>query len=81
MASRSNSRLAALTRPANRSAMNVVDALAALAEEVPGTAVAWAFRRPSAAANSGGGRDDGRGALGARARALVEEGRGNARGQ
>ena len=77
-ASRSNSRLAALTSPANCSATNVVEALAALAEEVPGTAVAWAFRRPLAAANFGGGRDDGlaaRGALGARARALVEEGR------
>ncbi|GAA0592809.1 NAD(P)-binding domain-containing protein [Craurococcus roseus] len=63
---------------AGHSAMNVVEALAALAEEAPGTAVAWAFRRPLAAANFGGGRDDGlaaRGALGARARALVEEGR------
>lgn len=63
---------------AGHSAMNVVEALSALAEEAPGTAVTWAFRRPLAAANFGGGRNDGltaRGALGARARALVEEGR------
>jgi hypothetical protein len=63
---------------AGHSAMNLVEALATLAEEVPGTTVVWAFRRPLAAANFGGGQNDGlaaRGALGARARALVEEGR------
>lgn len=63
---------------AGHSAMNLVEALAALAEEAPETAVLWAFRRPLAAANFGGGQNDGlaaRGALGARARALVEEGR------
>lgn len=63
---------------AGHSAMNLVEALAGLAEEAPGTAVTWAFRRPLAAANFGGGRNDGlpaRGALGGRARALIEEGR------
>ncbi|HYF07644.1 MAG TPA: NAD(P)-binding domain-containing protein [Acetobacteraceae bacterium] len=63
---------------AGHSAMNVVEALAALAERAPGTTVTWAFRRPLAAANFGGGQNDGlaaRGALGARARALVEAGR------
>ncbi|MGG5820810.1 FAD-dependent oxidoreductase [Falsiroseomonas sp. HW251] len=63
---------------AGHSAMNLVEALAALVEEVPGTTITWAFRRPLSAANFGGGQNDGlaaRAALGARARALVEEGR------
>lgn len=59
---------------AGHSAMNLVEALATLAEEAPGTTVTWAFRRPLAAATFGGGANDGlaaRGALGARAHALV----------
>ncbi|WP_207537636.1 NAD(P)/FAD-dependent oxidoreductase [Sabulicella rubraurantiaca] len=63
---------------AGHSAMNVVEALADLANEAPGTDTTWAFRRPLGAANFGGGSNDGlaaRGALGARARALVEEAR------
>ena len=60
------------------SAMNAVLDLAALAREAPGTRVLWAFRRPLAAVNFGGGAADGlaaRGALGEQARALVEAGR------
>lgn len=63
---------------AGHSAMNLVEGLAALASEAPGTEVLWAFRRPLGAVNFGGGANDGlaaRGALGWRARALVEEGR------
>ena len=62
---------------AGHSAMNAVLDLAALAREAPGTRVLWAFRRPLAAVNFGGGAADGlaaRGALGEQARALVEEG-------
>ncbi|MBL6457354.1 NAD(P)-binding domain-containing protein [Belnapia sp. T6] len=59
------------------SAMNAVLDLVALAREEPGTRILWAFRRPLAAVNFGGGGADGlaaRGALGAQARALVEAG-------
>ena len=59
------------------SAMNAVLDLAALARDAPGTRVLWAFRRPLAAVNFGGGAADGlaaRGALGEQARTLVEEG-------
>jgi len=57
--------------------MNVVLDLARLAQDVPGTRIAWAFRKPLGAVRFGGGVNDGllqRGALGARARALVEDG-------
>ena len=60
------------------SAMNVVLDLVELARAAPGTRVLWAFRRPLAAVNFGGGAADGlaaRGALGMQARALVEAGR------
>ena len=60
------------------SAMNAVLDLAALARDEPGTRVLWAFRRPLAAVNFGGGAADGlaaRGTLGVNARALVEAGR------
>ncbi len=63
---------------AGHSAMNAVLDLAALARKAPGTRVLWAFRRPLAAVNFGGGAADGlatRGTLGANARALVEAGR------
>ena len=63
---------------AGHSAMNLVEGLAALADEASGTEVVWAFRRPLGAVNFGGGANDGlaaRGALGSRARVLVEEGR------
>lgn len=59
------------------SAMNVVLDLVALAREVPSTRILWAFRRPLAEVNFGGGAADGlaaRGALGAQARTLVEGG-------
>ncbi|MCA3280356.1 MAG: NAD(P)-binding protein [Roseomonas sp.] len=56
------------------SAMNAVFDLAALAKKAPGTRILWAFRRPLADVNFGGGDADGlaaRGALGAQAQALV----------
>ena len=59
------------------SAMNVVLDLARLQREAPGTRTAWAFRKPIASVRFGGGVNDGlleRGSLGARARALVEDG-------
>jgi thioredoxin reductase len=59
------------------SAMNAVDALATLAD-TEGGKVTWAFRRAVTSASfGGGGRDQlgARGALGARARALVAHGR------
>ncbi|WP_291297715.1 NAD(P)-binding domain-containing protein [Elioraea sp.] len=62
---------------AGHSAMNAVLDLVELAKDVPGTRILWAFRRPLAAVNFGGGANDGlaeRGALGARAMALIEEG-------
>lgn len=62
---------------AGHSAMNAVLDLVALAKHVPGTRILWAFRRPLAAINFGGGANDGlaeRGALGARAMALIEDG-------
>ncbi len=62
---------------AGHSAVNAVLDLAQLAREAPGTRITWAFRKPLDAARFGGGRADGlaqRGALGARALALVEEG-------
>ncbi len=62
---------------AGHSAMNVVLDLATLAEAAPDTRILWAFRRPLGAVNFGGGARDGlaqRGALGARAQALVEAG-------
>jgi hypothetical protein len=62
---------------AGHSAMNAVLDLAKLAREAPGTRILWAFRRPLGAVNFGGGARDGlaqRGALGARAQALVEAG-------
>jgi hypothetical protein len=57
--------------------MNAVLDLAELAREAPGTRIAWAFRKPLGAVRFGGGVNDGlleRGALGARARALLENG-------
>ena len=62
------------------SAFNVVIDLNRLAGDAPETTVTWAIRRPSdrLAGLFGGGADDGlaeRGALGARARSLVEQGR------
>ncbi|WP_191086011.1 Rossmann-fold NAD(P)-binding domain-containing protein [Roseococcus microcysteis] len=57
--------------------MNAVLDLVELARIAPGTRILWAFRRPLGAINFGGGARDGlaqRGALGARAQALVEEG-------
>lgn len=62
---------------AGHSAMNAVLDLVELARAEPGTRIHWAFRRPLGAINFGGGARDGlsqRGALGARAQALVEEG-------
>jgi len=62
---------------AGHSAMNAVLDLAKLAETSPGTRILWAFRRPLAAVNFGGGARDAlaeRGSLGARAQALVESG-------
>lgn len=62
---------------AGHSAMNAVLDLVALQREAPGTRILWAFRRPLGAVNFGGGARDGlaeRGALGARAQALVESG-------
>ena len=59
------------------SAMNVVLGLARLAQDAPGTRIAWALRKPLGAVRFGGGANDGlleRGALGARARALIEDG-------
>ena len=56
------------------SAFNAVIELAALADEVPGTEVVWAVRRSDPGQMFGGGEADAlpeRGALGARARALV----------
>jgi hypothetical protein len=62
---------------AGHSAMNAVLDLAELARTAPGTRILWAFRRPLGAVSFGGGAKDGlaqRGALGARAQALVEGG-------
>ena len=62
---------------AGHSAMNVVLGLARLAQDAPGTRITWAFRRPLGAVRFGGGVNDGlleRGALGARAHALIEDG-------
>lgn len=62
---------------AGHSAMNAVLDLVELAKAAPGTRVLWAFRRPLAAVNFGGGAKDGlaqRGELGARAQMLVEAG-------
>jgi thioredoxin reductase len=62
---------------AGHSAMNAVLDLAELATVVPATRILWAFRRPLGAVTFGGGAKDGlaqRGALGARAQALVETG-------
>lgn len=61
------------------SAFNALLDLDRLAAEAPGTTTVWAVRRPAARAAGlfGGGAGDGlaeRGALGARARALVERG-------
>ncbi len=58
------------------SAFNAVIDLATLAVEMPGTQVVWGVRRDEPAQMFGGGKADAlseRGALGARARALVEE--------
>ncbi|MBW8271386.1 FAD-dependent oxidoreductase, partial [Caldovatus aquaticus] len=59
------------------SAMNAVLDLVRLARTAPGTRVLWAFRRPLAAVNFGGGAADAlraRGELGEQARRLVESG-------
>jgi hypothetical protein len=62
---------------AGHSAMQAVLDLMALARTAPHTEILWAFRRPIAAVSFGGGSADGlpeRGALGARALALIESG-------
>ncbi len=62
---------------AGHSAMNAVLDLVELARTAPGTRILWAFRRPLGAVSFGGGARDGltqRGALGDRARSLVESG-------
>jgi glycine/D-amino acid oxidase-like deaminating enzyme len=59
------------------SAMNAVLDLASLARQAPSTRIMWAFRRPLADVNFGGGDADGlaaRGALGTKAKALIESG-------
>ncbi|MFN8982657.1 MAG: FAD-dependent oxidoreductase [Alphaproteobacteria bacterium] len=59
------------------SAMNAVLDLVALARQAPNTRIIWAFRRPLAEVNFGGGDADGlaaRGTLGAKANALIESG-------
>jgi hypothetical protein len=59
------------------SAMNAVLDLVTLARQAPNTRIMWAFRRPLAEVNFGGGDADGlaaRGALGAKANALIESG-------
>lgn len=59
------------------SAMNVVLSLVRLAHDEPDTRIAWAFRRPLGTMRFGGGSNDGlleRGALGALARASIEDG-------
>jgi hypothetical protein len=59
------------------SAMNAVLDLVSLARQSPNTRIMWALRRPLADVNFGGGDADGlaaRGALGARANALIESG-------
>ncbi|MFY7067035.1 NAD(P)-binding domain-containing protein [Nocardiopsis changdeensis] len=59
------------------SALTALVALAALAEEVPGTRAVWVLRRGAVGDAFGGGAADrlaGRGALGLRARAAVEAG-------
>lgn len=59
------------------SGMNAVLDLVEVAEGAPSTHILWAFRRPLAAVNFGGGASDGlaaRGDLGAKTRALVEAG-------
>ncbi len=68
---------AVLVVGAGHSAVNAVLDLAQLAREVPGTRITWAFRKSLEAARFGGGLADAlvqRGALGARAWTLVEEG-------
>lgn len=60
------------------SAFNALLDLAALAEEAPGTSIAWAVRRATPGLMFGGGGRDGlaaRGALGTRMLRLVEDGR------
>lgn len=62
---------------AGHSAMNAVLDLVELARSAPGTRILWAFRRPLAAVNFGGGSRDAlaqRGELGLRAQGLVEQG-------
>jgi len=62
---------------AGHSAMNAVLDLVELAKSAADTRILWAFRRPLGAVNFGGGARDGlsqRGALGARAQALIESG-------
>ena len=62
---------------AGHSAMNVVLGLVRLAQDAPGTRIAWAFRKPLGKVRFGGGVNDGlleRGALGVRAHALIEDG-------
>jgi hypothetical protein len=59
------------------SAFNALMDLVALAEEVPGTEITWAVRRPTLGAVFGGGERDAlveRGRLGDRVRTLVEAG-------
>jgi thioredoxin reductase len=63
---------------AGHSAANTLLSLAELAETEPGTRISWAIRTGSAARTYGGGDDDAlpaRGALGARLKQLVAEGR------
>jgi hypothetical protein len=60
---------------AGHSAMNAVLDLVELARQVPRTRILWAFRRPLAAVNFGGGARDAlalRGALGRRAQSLID---------
>ncbi|GIH95659.1 FAD-dependent oxidoreductase [Planobispora siamensis] len=63
---------------AGHSAATTLLALAALADEAPGTRITWAIRGGNATRTYGGGAADAlpaRGALGTRLRALVESGR------
>jgi thioredoxin reductase len=67
-----------LVAGAGHSATNTLLSLAQLAEQEPGTTVAWAIRGRLGARVFGGGEDDAlpaRGALGARLRELVDSGR------
>ena len=67
-----------LVAGAGHSATNTLLSLAQLAEQEPGTTVAWAIRGRLGARVFGGGADDGlpaRGALGSRLRKLVDSGR------